>query len=60
MQDVLNVPKSSWRQDEEISIFSEAVGQFFENELKPHVEEWRAAGKVPRDVWYKAGEQGLL
>ena len=60
MQDVLNVPKSSWRQDEEISIFSEAVGQFFENELKPHVEEWRAAGKVPRNVWYKAGEQGLL
>mgnify|MGYP000271226424 CR=1 FL=1 len=60
MSDVLNVPLSPWRQDEEIKIFNEAVSQFFEKELKPHVEDWREAGAVPRDVWYKAAEQGLL
>ena len=41
MSDVLNVPLSQWRQDEEIKIFNEAVSQFFEKELKPHVEDWR-------------------
>lgn len=60
MQNVLNVPLSNWRQDDEISIFSDAVGQFFEKELKPHVEDWREAGVVPRDVWRQAGEMGLL
>ena len=60
MQDVLNVPAAKWRQDEEISIFSDAVGQFFERECKPHVESWRKQGYVPREMWKKAGEAGLL
>ena len=60
MQDVLNVAPAKWRQDEEISIFSDAVGQFFERECKPHVEEWRKQGFVPREMWKKAGEAGLL
>ncbi|MEL7453392.1 MAG: acyl-CoA dehydrogenase family protein, partial [Pseudomonadota bacterium] len=60
MQSSLDVSPSPWRQDEEISIFSDAVRQFFDKELKPHVESWREAGCVPRDVWYQAGEQGLL
>jgi len=60
LQNVLNVPLSNWRRDDEISIFSDAVGQFFEKELKPHVEDWREAGVVPRDVWRQAGEMGLL
>jgi len=60
MSDVLEVPKSKWRQDEEIQIFSDAVATFFEKELKPNVESWREARQVPRDVWYKAGEMGLL
>lgn len=60
MQDVLNVPPSTWRQDEEIQIFSDAVGQFFEKECQPHVPAWRKAGLVPREIWTKAGEMGLL
>ncbi|RIJ24387.1 acyl-CoA dehydrogenase [Henriciella barbarensis] len=60
MQDVLNVPPAKWREDEEISIFSDAVGQFFERECKPHVEEWRKQGYVPHEMWKKAGEAGLL
>jgi acyl-CoA dehydrogenase len=56
----LNVPKSAWRQDEELDIFSDAVGQFFEKECVPHVPAWRKAGIVPREIWKKAGEMGLL
>ncbi|MCA8900738.1 MAG: acyl-CoA dehydrogenase family protein [Hyphomonas sp.] len=59
-QSPLDVPKPAWRQDEELDIFSDAVGQFFERECTPHVPAWRKAGIVPRDVWYKAGEMGLL
>ncbi|KCZ90808.1 acyl-CoA dehydrogenase family protein [Hyphomonas johnsonii] len=56
----LNVPKSNWRNDEEMDIFSDAVGQFFEKECAPHVPAWRKAGIVPREIWSKAGEMGLL
>ncbi|MCA8898072.1 MAG: acyl-CoA dehydrogenase family protein [Hyphomonas sp.] len=56
----LNVPKPAWRQDEELDIFSDAVGQFFEKECAPHVPAWRKAGVVPREVWTEAGKMGLL
>lgn len=59
-QSPLNVPKPAWRQDEELDIFSDAVGQFFEKECAPHVPEWRKDGKVPLEIWKKAGEMGLL
>ncbi|WP_273187605.1 acyl-CoA dehydrogenase family protein [Hyphomonas adhaerens] len=59
-QSPLNVPKPAWRQDEELDIFSDAVGQFFEKECAPHVPQWRKAGVVPKDIWKKAGEMGLL
>lgn len=60
LQSPLDVKPSAWRADEEMSIFSDAVGQFFERECKPHVEAWRKAGAVPREIWTKAGEAGLL
>ncbi|MEO0881823.1 MAG: acyl-CoA dehydrogenase family protein [Pseudomonadota bacterium] len=59
-QSPLDVKPSAWRDDEEMNIFSDAVGQFFERECAPHVQDWRKAGIVPRDVWSKAGEAGLL
>jgi len=40
--------------------FHETVHRFVENELLPHRKEWEAAGTVPREVWRKAGEAGLL
>ncbi|MEO0786015.1 MAG: acyl-CoA dehydrogenase family protein [Pseudomonadota bacterium] len=56
----LDVKQPDWRRDEEIAIFSDAVGQFFERECKPHVEDWRKQGYVPREMWKTAGEAGLL
>jgi len=60
LQSPLAVPKAKWRDDEELDIFSDAVGQFFEKECQPHVEEWRKQGYVPREMWKKAGAAGLL
>ena len=60
LQSPLNVPPSNWRDDDEMNIFSDAVGQFFERECQPHVQDWRKAGIVPREIWNKAGDAGLL
>ena len=60
LQSPLDVPKAKWRDDEELDIFSDAVAGFMEKECKPHVEKWREQGIVDRDIWYKAGEMGLL
>ena len=40
--------------------FRRTVRSFIEREIAPHHERWEASGCVDRDVWKKAGEQGLL
>jgi alkylation response protein AidB-like acyl-CoA dehydrogenase len=40
--------------------FREAVRTFCDKEIVPHHADWERAGIVPRDVWMKAGRQGLL
>ncbi|MCK9506537.1 MAG: acyl-CoA dehydrogenase family protein [Porticoccaceae bacterium] len=40
--------------------FRETVRRFVEDELVPHHEEWEKQGVVPREVWRRAGEVGLL
>ncbi len=41
-------------------IFRESVRRFVQIELVPHHGEWEIAKRVPREVWRKAGEAGLL
>ena len=60
LQSPLDIPASGWRLDEEVSIFSDSVGQFFEKECAPHVPQWRKDGIVPKEMWLKAGEMGIL
>ncbi len=55
----LQVEKPDWM-TEDLDIFSDAVGKFFEKELSPHVEKWEKNEIVDRDAWYKAGEAGIL
>lgn len=50
---------ASWM-DEELHIFGESVGKFFEAELVPHQERWQKQGVVDRNFWLKAGDMGLL
>src|SRR3954454_486304 len=40
--------------------FRRTVRTFMEREVVPHHKEWEKDGIVSREVWRKAGEQGLL
>ncbi len=40
--------------------FRDTVRNFCEKEIAPHHEQWEKDSIVPRDVWTKAGELGLL
>ena len=55
----LQVEKPAWM-TEDLEIFSDAVGKFFEKELAPHVDTWEKNEIVDRDAWYKAGDAGIL
>ena len=40
--------------------FRETVRTFCEKEIAPHHEQWEKDSIVPRELWLKAGELGLL
>ncbi|WP_176593976.1 acyl-CoA dehydrogenase family protein [Sphingobium sp. EM0848] len=44
----------------EHDIFRDNVRRFIETEMVPHHRQWELDGVVPRELWRKAGEQGLL
>ena len=54
----MKVERSVYREDHEQ--FRTSVRRFMERECAPHQEEWNQAGIVSRDVWRKAGKEGLL
>ena len=58
---VIDVPDPEFMQDEEIAVFRDAVGKFFEQHAPPkRVEKWREDGQVDREFWEEAGAAGLL
>ena len=44
----------------EHQMFRETCRRFFEKEVTPFHMKWEEQGIVPRELWRKAGEQGLL
>ena len=46
--------------DPEHEAFRQAVGTFLDKEVVPHHDQWERDGIVDREVWAKAGAQGLL
>ena len=44
----------------EHKIFRDMLVKFIEKEVVPHFEEWCEAGELPRELWLKMGEMGLL
>ena len=46
--------------DDEHLAFRDAVGTFLDKEVVPHHEQWEKDGIADREVWAKAGAQGLL
>jgi alkylation response protein AidB-like acyl-CoA dehydrogenase len=45
---------------EEHDMFRDVVRKFVEREIAPYHHQWEKDGVVPRDLWLKAGEAGLL
>ncbi|XP_029306994.1 LOW QUALITY PROTEIN: long-chain specific acyl-CoA dehydrogenase, mitochondrial-like [Cottoperca gobio] len=45
---------------EDHDIFRRSARRFFQEEVIPYHNEWEKAGQVSREVWEKAGEQGML
>src|SRR4030095_5384014 len=41
-------------------MFRATVRAFVEREVAPHVEAWEAAGRIPKSIWPRMGELGLL
>lgn len=40
--------------------FRESVRKFIDREIRPYHHQWEKDGIVPRELWLKAGEAGLL
>ncbi|KWV91103.1 acyl-CoA dehydrogenase family protein [Erythrobacter sp. YT30] len=58
---VIDVPQPAFMDDEEISIYADAVGKFFADKApQKRVEKWREDGQVEREFWREAGTAGLL
>jgi acyl-CoA dehydrogenase len=45
---------------EEHEMFRQSVRKFVEKEIVPFHAQWERDGIVPRELWRKAGEQGML
>lgn len=59
----MSLPDDSNRRlpfQEEHHIYREQVRRFLAQEVVPHHARWEAEGAVPRELWRKAGENGLL
>lgn len=54
----MEIQRSVYRDDHEM--FRATARRFFERECAPRQAEWDAAGQAGRDIWLKAGREGLL
>lgn len=52
------IKRSIFREEHEI--FRQTVRRFVEREIVPHHAQWEHDGIVPRELWLKAGTEGLL
>ena len=54
----MHITRTVFREDHEQ--FRDTVKRFLDRECVPHMAAWNAAGAIDRDVWRKAGREGLL
>ena len=58
---VLTMGRAEFVADEDLVIFENSVGKFFDEHAPPsRVEKWRRDGVVEREFWREAGAAGLL
>lgn len=58
MESILTYPRTVYREDHEM--LRTSVRRFLEKECLPRQAEWDRDGKVDRETWLKAGQEGLL
>ena len=46
--------------DSDLEMFRDAVRSFLEAEALPYLDQWEDDGQVSREIWLKAGAQGML
>lgn len=46
--------------NEDHEMFRQTIRQFLEAEALPHIDQWEADGKIPREFWRKFGEMGYF
>lgn len=46
--------------NENHQLFRASVKEFLKREAVPFLDEWEAAGEIPRSIWKKFGEMGFL
>jgi acyl-CoA dehydrogenase len=44
----------------DLTQFTDALNRFCDLEIEPHYRQWEQAGRVPREVFARMGEQGFL
>lgn len=54
----MTVPQHIYEEDH--AIFRDSVRKFVEKEVAPYHEQWEKDSIVPKSLWLKAGEAGLL
>ena len=54
----MSMPSRIFTQDHEL--FRKTVSAFIDREIAPNYEQWDKEGQVSREVWKKAGSEGLL
>jgi acyl-CoA dehydrogenase len=58
---VIDTPHPDFMLEEEIVLFSDSVGKWIDEHAPPEaVQSWIANSSVPRDLWNRAGEAGLM
>ncbi len=57
---LLRMPERPSIYEQEHEDFRATARAFMDREVAPHHEQWERDGQVSREVWRRAGEQGLL
>lgn len=45
---------------EEHNMFRQGLRAFLDKEVKPYIDEWEEAGRIPKELWKKFGDMGYL
>ena len=58
MSQAIGIPRTVYEDEHEL--FRRSAAAFIDREIAPHYEAWSEQGFVSREVWLKAGAEGLL